>query len=373
MTIQMIFHKPKQWRGQAPCHYSIRSVTVRIHQIGLLIFLLLLSSTAHARIVFSSTRGGVKGIYVMNDDGTNETLLTESEELRPHPNSWSPDGKMILYQSRVNWKSNSVLFLMNPDGTNVRQLTENDGSTITYASFSPDGKSIVFDRDIVKNNKLKFSITVMNIKTGKMKIIADMPATACDWSPDGQHIIFSQGMFVGGRGGTIWKIGSDGQNPRQLIPNPDVGRVLIHRTSPEWSPDGKKIVYIHREYTWDPIPGVGTALIYHAHYYMVCDANGGNISKLGIPKDWEGLDIDWMDDGESVVLSAYVGLPLGELPPPFEEFPPCNIYKYHIETGEITRLTNHPGRDETLDWISDDVLSVTPDGKKKTRWGNEKK
>lgn len=261
---------------------------------------------------------------------------------------------------------------MSPDGSNVRQLTEEDGSSIGRVSFSPDSKYVVYNRSVRKNNKLKFSITVMNIKTGKTKEIADMPATFCDWSPNGQHIIFSQGMYVGGHGGTIWKIGSDGQKPRRLIQNPIVGRVSIHRTSPRWSPDGKKIVYLHREYTWDPIPGVGTALIYHAHYYMTCDQNGENIRKLGIPNDWEGLSIDWMDDGKSVVLSAYVGLPLSELPPPFEEFPPCNIYKYHIQTGEITRLTDHPGRDETLDWISDDVLSVTPDGKKKTQWGKIK-
>ena len=61
-----------------------------------------------------STRGGVEGIYVMDDDGSNETLLTEAETLRPYPNSWSPDGKFILYKSRFDWNSRYVIFLMNP-------------------------------------------------------------------------------------------------------------------------------------------------------------------------------------------------------------------------------------------------------------------
>ena len=51
----------------------------------------------------------------------------------------------------------------------------------------------------------------------------------------------------------------------------------------------------------------------------------------------------------------------GPLP---DQLPPCNIYKYHIPTGEITRLTDHPGTDGTLDWISDDVLPVSAVGKK---------
>ena len=38
--------------------------------------ILLLSTVANAKIVFDSKRDGVKGIYVMNDDGSNVTLLT---------------------------------------------------------------------------------------------------------------------------------------------------------------------------------------------------------------------------------------------------------------------------------------------------------
>ena len=62
--------------------------------VGLLcLFLLLLSSGASAKIVFSSIRDGVYGIYVMDDDGSNQTLLTEDEKLKPYPDRWSPDGQ----------------------------------------------------------------------------------------------------------------------------------------------------------------------------------------------------------------------------------------------------------------------------------------
>ena len=106
---------------------------------------------------------------------------------------------------------------------------------------------------------------------------------------------------------------------------------------------------------------------------MICDRDGENIKQLKIPKDWECYSIDWMDDGESIVFSAGVGIPVdGPLPRGFE-WPPYNIYKYHIKTETITQLTDHPGEDGVLDWISDDVLPVSPQSKKKVMWGTLKK
>lgn len=339
----------------------------------LCLLLLLLSTAAYAKIVFGSQHDGIYGIYVMDDDGSNIMPLTESEKLRPGSPAWSPDGKQILFDRRIRVNGDYALFLMNSDGTNIRQLTEDDGGTIGRGSFSPDGKSIVFDKSFRRNNKLKYGIYVLNIKTGKLKEIASqVMASTCDWSPDGKHIIFSEWIGDGGVNGTIWIVGADGQDLRPLIPDPGPGEFTIHRHRPRWSRDGKQIVFTKKEYTWEQWPNLGIALIRHAHRYMICDRNGENISQLQIPKDWEAYGIDWLDDGKSIVFSAREGMPLDEPIPRDFVFPPANIYKYHIRTCEITRLTDLPGWTQTLDWISDDVLLVSPAGEKKVTWGTLK-
>ena len=352
-----------------PCHSFLRSITMNTRKVILLCLVgLLLSTTAHAKIIFSSERNGLRGVYVMDDDGSNQTLLTVEKKWGPYPWSWSPDGTQILFKHR------SALFLMNPDGTNIQQLTENDNSYIGRASFSPDGNFIVYDGSVkIANNDEKYVIKMLNIKTGNIEVISDLSVIQCDWSPDGKHIIFAEPLSPG-RNGTIWIMGADGHNPRRLIPDPgpQADNFFIYRSRPRWSPNGQQIVFMEEHRKWEFVPNVGNMLVFKAFRYIICDRNGTIIKKLSIPKDWDSLSIDWMDDGNSVVFSAGFGIPMdGPVPLDFE-WPPYNIYKYHIWTNKITRLTDHPGVDQAIDWISDDVLPVSPQGKKKVTWGKLK-
>ena len=329
--------------------------------VFLCLMLMLLGTVADAKIVFSSYRDGVAGIYVMDDDGSNETLLLAVPRPRwfLYHNCWSPNGQLILFLDRVRDPA-----VMRPDGTHIRQLEGlPDNAYIGRVSFSPDSRSIVFDMMVKIGGKWKESVNVLNIVTGQLRKIADVDAGGCDWSPDGKSSVYGQPGKVGREGNTLWIMGADGHNLRKLLDPIRWGWF----SAPRWSPDGKQIVYLRTEYAAKP------GFVIKAYRYLICDRNGKNIKELQIPKDWRPLDIDWMDDGKSVVFSAYVGLELEKPEPPDEEFPPANLYKYHIETQEITQLTHHPGKDMMLDWISDDMLSVTPQGKKKVTWGTIKK
>ncbi len=106
---------------------------------------------------------------------------------------------------------------------------------------------------------------------------------------------------------------------------------------------------------------------------MIYDQADDNIQKLSIPRDWICYGIDWMDDGKSVVFTARADMPMDKPRPPDFVFPPCYVYKYNIETREITQLTDDPGWDQTIDWISDDVLPVSSKDKKKVTWGKLKR
>ncbi|MDP6747634.1 MAG: hypothetical protein QGH37_11565 [Candidatus Poribacteria bacterium] len=66
--------------------------------------------------------------------------------------------------------------------------------------------------------------------------------TSPDWSPDGRHIVFAS-RFIGkgakGKGSGICTINQDGKNLRLITENLD----LTSFGSPKWSPDGKPILF----------------------------------------------------------------------------------------------------------------------------------
>ena len=335
-----------------------------------LCLILLLSTVVDAKIVFSSKRDGITGIYVMNDDGSNETLLTDKLVSNyPHYPRWSPDGKQILFRMRVSLPENYEyhLFLMNTSGTNVQPLTEPQVGINNDAVFSPDGKQVLFTRNTFK----KHCSNILDLESGEIVQLSNIVANSPDWSPDGRQIVFASTSFAiaGGPGGNIWIMDTGGENARELLPTPVVDGKIIDRSYPRWSPDGKQILYTETEYTFKQ-RGFFEFLIVKANRYFICDQNGEEILQLSISKKLMSKDIDWMDNGESVLFSA-TELKLNRFLLGNNHH--YNIYKYHIPTKKTTQLTDHPGSDSELDWISGYTLPVSPKSKMQTQWGEIKK
>lgn len=95
------------------------------------------------RIVFASGRSGPPELYIMDSDGSNVTLLTNYDfnlkNYRSDPD-WSPDGRLIAYQERVN--DHFQIRTIRVTGSTPKQLTS-DGDN-EMPSWAPDGRHLVF-------------------------------------------------------------------------------------------------------------------------------------------------------------------------------------------------------------------------------------
>jgi TolB protein len=103
------------------------------------------------RIVFRarSTAGIDSNVYVMNDDGSGRSLLTDIHNTSRSP-SWSPDGNRIAFVSYWvghgnRWRDEGDIFVINADGSGLSNLTDR-GEIFTSPVWSPDGNELVYGR-----------------------------------------------------------------------------------------------------------------------------------------------------------------------------------------------------------------------------------
>lgn len=172
------------------------------------------------RIVFSSTRPGGKGLWVMNLDGTGlRRLTTNGSDLAP---AWSPDGKTIAF-ARPKWPAYQI-WVVNSDGTNPRPLTEPPNLDGRYAQdfepeWSPDSRRIAFSR-VYQDRSLRPGLAAADIYvirldgSGLRRLTTwagrhDWPA----WAPDGKRIAFVTTL---GRRQSIDAMNADGTHQKRI-------------------------------------------------------------------------------------------------------------------------------------------------------------
>jgi TolB protein len=304
----------------------------------------------------------------MDQDGSGRRIL----DLSPTSDGVTVKSTPIFSDTDIGERS--------PNVSSCKKLTnQSQTEFILSFSFLPDGKTLVTSilEELTQKNKTEYRANIWQLNTA----IAGAPRKAVTQgdffdidpnpSPDGETLYFATtrngrlgiwNLNLNGKGGLrtvtmgntadyapslkprtdnvfyaailpgstspayIWSKPSNGGMPEQLTEG----------TQPQWSPDGKKLLYIK-----------GRADKNKARIWT-CDADGGNQTQLSVGSgEFNDVDARWSNDNKKIIFSSNRSLLRGQHN--------YDIYIMDAEGGNLTQLTTNGSHD--------DKPVFAPDGK----------
>jgi Tol biopolymer transport system component len=204
-------------------------------------------ASADGRTILAVQRHEESGFVTMAADGSGRQFVPLPEGAGGWQPSFAPDGERFAYSGGF------AIGVARTDGTGQRWLTEPcpEGNCVgvTDPHWSPDGKLIAVHVEhygtVPKRPKPPArGLWLMRASDGKLvRRIAGPHARDPDWSPDGRRLIYATSWGRGDDneavGGNLYRVGRDGRNVRRLV-----HRKRIAETSPSWSPDGRWLSWV---------------------------------------------------------------------------------------------------------------------------------
>lgn len=362
----------------AQCLIAHSSATAKDLEIGLLFS----TRTWDGEFTSKDVPGGVEttpvrgAIYAIGVDGTGLKKIVEHGTLAEYPSA-SPDGKWIYFQSNAG--GHHEVYRCDWDGKSVSSLTPTDEVTKRFQSSSPfnvksaygyalsadggdmiytvhDGSSgrVVFAKAdgtesrllapqlgyaymaklSPRNDQVVFSGPAKNYRLLTAKLPEGKPIVLTpdhpecfvpQFTPDGKTIVFIR------RDGDIYSIASDGTNFRQLTKGNRYVEFKLSASDkhgstdgPDISPDGKRIAYIAVK---DDVANV-----------FVMNIDGSQVQQITSRKSACGR-VRWSPDGKQLAFVSFVG-----------KYP--QLFVVSADVGEPRQLTKHDGAVYFSNWYS---------------------
>jgi len=205
-----------------------------------------------------------QALHVIDEDGTNETHLTNisAGDVPPAvtshgPPSWSPDGQKIAFlrnaiETRPGDEGATDVYVIDEDGTNETRLTKSDSdpetrTTLGVPVWSPDGNKTAFSSSTTRithsssddpdsaGASTEPAAEMDGIYVINMDIagLCQLTSTGISptWSPDGNKIAFYDKDAIN-------VINADGSVRKKLTDTAPA------QSPAAWSPDGERIAFV---------------------------------------------------------------------------------------------------------------------------------
>ena len=299
------------------------------------------------------------GIWTVSPDGGVARRVTRppSGTVDDNPD-WSPDGKRIVFVNVPPSGAYSIWTVAAngsdprrvsppcPPGRGIPECRADDG----WPVWSPDGKHLAFQRlsGALRPNGATVS-TAKEIYQDEL-VVADADGThartlvwlgpwrgdpqAPAWSPDGKRLVFIGKFMTAKSNGagcecrSLWIVAADGTHRHQIL-----APGLRPGGRPDWSPDGKTILF--RTHPGDDPSGYGSNL-YTIH------PDGSGLRKLthysGGDRVLEG---SYSPDGKHIVFATSHGAVGGSHP---------DLFVMNVDGTHVRQLTRTVNFETEADW-----------------------
>jgi TolB protein len=190
------------------------------------------------QMAFASDRAGTWDIYLMDINGGQTVKLTNDEAHNIHP-SFSRDGRQLVYCSYGSQSGTWELVLIDLSQPTKKRIIGHG----LFPVFSPTEDTIAFQRARERGSRW-FSVWTVDIVDGEaispteVAVSSNAAVITPEWSPDGRNLVFCTVIDPANDDPTrptkadIWVVNRDGTG-RSKLTTGDFANL-----QPTWSPDG---------------------------------------------------------------------------------------------------------------------------------------
>jgi Tol biopolymer transport system component len=254
------------------------------------------AAVENGRIAFQANVGKFPQVFTIRPDGTGLRQITHVTRQDPGAENpvWLPDGRTIAFDAAT--RSGVSIFTVPASGGTATELQLGVGDFNGDPAYSPDGAQISFDQDVGDAAPTVHGIFAANADgSDPRRVTTGLPTkkafdTESQWSPDGRQIAFTR--VKSGRQAAIFVVNADGTGLKQLT------RYKLDAASPDWSPDGKTILF---NTYWDSPGGRASNL-------FAISPSGGHRTALTHDRASNGAFVasfrpSWAPDGKQIVFT----------------------------------------------------------------------